>query len=146
MAKSKSLWFLVENERNAPVTFFVEGKVVISPYLYISERDALAAAHADVWPPPIASRIVARPGPHELFLNALKAGFPNTMPKAPDIFSLNGSPGKLLTGLVPLSKDGAAFADRIGNTTFWTELAEHGLLIPHAVEMMNVALGFSALN
>jgi len=143
---TKPLWFLVENEHNSPVTYLVENRVVISPYLYIKERDALTAAHHEIWPSPVADKIVARPGPSELFLNALQFGFPNTRPKPPDAFSLNGSPGLLLTGLVPISREGAVLADRLGGTGFWTELADNGLLISHAIQTMKVALGLAKLN
>ena len=147
MKPTKPLWFLVEHEHDNPVSFFVEGRVVISPYMFINERDALAAVEDDHWPDEVASKIVARPGPHTLFLEALKAGFPNTQPKPPDVFSINGEPGTMLSGLVPLTKDGAIFVDQVSNTTFWSELSEFpGALHTHAVEAMNIALGFSGPN
>ncbi len=144
---SKPLWFIVEHEHDNPVSFFVEGEVVISPYLFVKERDALAAVSSDIWPENLAEKIVARPGPHNVFLDALKAGFPRTLPKPPDVFSLNAKPGSMLSGLVPLTTGGAAFVDRVENTTFWTEIAQYpGALHLHASETMNIALGFSGPN
>tara|TARA_Y100000310_G_scaffold282353_1_gene303489 strand:+ start:3987 stop:4430 length:444 start_codon:yes stop_codon:yes gene_type:complete len=147
VTSSKSLWFIVEHDHDNPVSFFVEGPVLISPYLYTKERDALAAVEDDHWPEDVADKIVAKPGPHHLFLDALKAGFPNTQPKSPDVFSLNGDPGSMLSGLVPLTAEGAAFVDRVGNTNFWGEIAQYpGALHLHAVETMNIALGISGPN
>ncbi len=144
---SKPLWFLVEHEHDNPVSFFVEGQVIISPYLYVKERDALAAAEDDQWPEGLGEQIVARPGPHHLFIEALKSGFPNTRPKSPDAFSLNGEPGTMISGLIPLTADGAAFVDRVNETTFWGEIAQFpGALHRHAIEAVNIALGFSGPN
>jgi len=147
MSSTKPLWFLVEQIHDHPVSFFVENDVVISPYLFTKERDAIAAVADERWPTEIADRICAKPGPHNIFLDALKAGFPNTQPKTPDIFSLNGEPDTMLGGLIPLTKEGAEFVDKVNNTTFWTEMAQiPGGLHHHAVEALNIALGLSGPN
>ena len=141
---SKPLWYIVNYENDDPITFGVGG-VVVSPYLYSSEGRANLVVNDSPWPEEVGEKLVVRPGPHERFMSALMDGFPNTKPAPPDCISINSEPGKMLSGLVPLTERGAALADKAAGTTFWTTLAqEPGMLKAHALEMIQLAVGLSA--
>lgn len=138
MARS-TLWFIVSQDGEL-ATFSVDG-VTVAPYVFTYEQQALLACDHEIWPEDVRDLLVVRPGPATKFLDALSMGFPGTQPRAPDALSLNGKPGELLSGLIPLTSAGARLLDEINCTTFEEKAAAQGFLWATALTEIKLALG-----
>lgn len=130
----KALWFLNDSRHNSPIlmTFTKFGpaseddnRIVVGPFVYTHEKEALAAAESKWWPPDMYEFVVAQPGDPDTFLKAMSGGLQG-LETMPDLFALNGrsDPFDPLSGLLPFTDKGAEYLDERQWQGFWETLGE----------------------